>query len=335
MGHHDKPTWLWILNESVTCTVGILDISGAILNLVCIGVFSRDRVKNRASILLLQILAVADTMLLLVSFTYRVLPRTLEDFDLHFKGNLIRYNRFMPGVYQISRDLAAWMVVLVTINRYIAVSYPLVARRFCDVRKVLIQILLLILYVVLFAIPRLLAFDPVLESIDNKTQVVELNLNWFGKSHAYRPFYKIIWLTLNVCLPTLLVLIFNLILVRILKKVNKQRAEILNCDKDQGASSTLTFIAVATTFLICELPHLAHEGVHLYDIEMSNPTFRNIEEVSNLVEFFCINFNSFVNFFIYCLTGTKFRQLLFDMLKCKKRQDPSRSTNASHSASYV
>jgi hypothetical protein len=117
--------------------------------------------------------------------------------------------------------------------------------------------------------------------------------------------------------------------------MNKQRAEILNCDKEQGASSTLTFVAVATTFLICELPNLVHEGVHLYDIEMKHILDRHIEEVSRLIEFFCINFNSFVNFFIYCLTGTKFRQLLFDMLKCKKRQDQNRSTKATHSASYV
>jgi len=58
-----------------------------------------------------------------------------------------------PTVYFL-RLLSVWLTVLLTVDRYIAVWYPLKARSLCTVRRTYIVVASLILLTLAFCLPR-------------------------------------------------------------------------------------------------------------------------------------------------------------------------------------
>jgi len=62
-----------------------------------------------------------------------------------------------PTVYFL-RLLSVWLTVLLTVDRYIAVWYPLDARRLCTMRRTYIVMAIITLVTLAFCLPRYFEF---------------------------------------------------------------------------------------------------------------------------------------------------------------------------------
>ena len=63
------------------------------------------------------------------------------------------YSWMYPSVF-ILRLLSVWLTVLLTVDRYIAVWYPLDARRLCTVRRTYIVMASIVVTTMAFCLPR-------------------------------------------------------------------------------------------------------------------------------------------------------------------------------------
>jgi len=99
-------------------------------------------------------LAVADTLVLLVIFLLRsfryVAPLVNVDYT---KALLSLYGWLFPCAY-VLRMVNAWLTVLLTVDRYIAVCRPLHAQRLCTIQRAYTNIVAVTAASVVYCLPR-------------------------------------------------------------------------------------------------------------------------------------------------------------------------------------
>ena len=138
-----------------TVFVGTLVVVGVIGNIFALVVFWKESIKSSA-LFLFQCLSLIDSALLLTVFPLY----SMESFVV-YTGRLLGYSTIHPYVlvYLLPLVLTAqtatiWLTVLVAVNRYIAICLPLRASRWCTVSKAKKQLAFVLLFAVLFNIPR-------------------------------------------------------------------------------------------------------------------------------------------------------------------------------------
>lgn len=102
----------------------------------------------------LQSLAVADTSVLVYSLLLRSFRFVLWPITVYRYIFLVLY----PTAY-VLRLVQTWLVVLLTVDRHIAVCHPLHAQRLASVRRTTVFIVVLIVVSTLFSIPRYFEFE--------------------------------------------------------------------------------------------------------------------------------------------------------------------------------
>ena len=128
-------------------------------------------------------------------------------------------------------------------------------------------------------------------------------------------------------LPFFLILIGNVLIIYRLVRSRKKRKHITKNNPGQkGLGMTAVLLIISFTFLITTLPI----SVYLTSIQFfqsRSPLMRLLSTIFMFLSYV----NNCINFYLYIISGKKFRKELAKMLGCKK----SRFTNGSHtSASY-
>ena len=106
--------------------------TGTLGNLTSLAVLLRPRMRGKSIYLFLLLLAVADTTVLYIS-PFKTWIRNVTGFELlHHSSWSCPTVSFL---YLVSQHMAAWIVVLVTIDRFVAVWFPLRATTWCSVTR--------------------------------------------------------------------------------------------------------------------------------------------------------------------------------------------------------
>ena len=144
--------YLFVIDTIVT---GTIIVGGVIGNSLAFVVFWKDNIKTSASFLF-QSLALVDSAYLLLSIPVFPIPSFVA-YTNWLKG----YEDIVAYVYvyilplaQIAQTASIWVVVLLSINRYIAVCFPFKALRSCIISKVKKQLAFVLLSAVLYNIPK-------------------------------------------------------------------------------------------------------------------------------------------------------------------------------------
>jgi len=103
----------------------------------------------------LQALAVADTLVLLIVFVLRSLRYVtdLVNYTNYRDVHRTLYEWMFPCAY-ILRMVNAWLTVVLTVDRYIAVCRPLHAQRLCTIQRAYSNIVAVTAASVIFCLPR-------------------------------------------------------------------------------------------------------------------------------------------------------------------------------------
>lgn len=105
---------------------------GTFGNMTSFVVLMRRRMRVTSVYFFLTVLAVADTIMLFVS-AFKTWIRVLTGWELLVYSSATCKTVFFLVLF--SQHMAAWVVVLVTIDRFIAVWFPLRATSWCTVRR--------------------------------------------------------------------------------------------------------------------------------------------------------------------------------------------------------
>ena len=309
-----------------TIVVGMLCILGTVGNLTAFIVFWKDNVKTSTSFLF-QGLSFIDTVMLVCVFPlYCINP------FVQYTEMLEGYSDFNPYVLVLGLPLAfvaqtatIWVTVLVGVNRYISVCKPYQAPRLCTVAQAKKQLAIVLVFAVLYNIPKFFESKLLwLTDANNITMVVPTHTE-FGTNKIYLIVYgNIFYLVFLLILPLFILTVLNIKLINALKALRKKRAEMQSRQQQQDNNVTFVLIIVVLVFTLCQAPALVNQILWnvLNDDARGCGGFQFFySRISNTL----VIVNSSVNFLIYFLFNTRFRQVLVQNI-CKREYKAIRAT---------
>lgn len=296
------------------CLVPLLILFGFIGNGLTIVVLCRQREKNSSTNWLLQTLAVVDTIYLIASIFIQPLKTvneakrspSLESFSPYMDA-------YVWGLASIAHTVTVWTVMVVTVDRYVAVCRPY-SPHLRTVRRAQMAMVVVVVAAVVYNIPnfleRRISYE---EEAGGGRRVAVSTKTSLSFTLLYSVFYKTVcYFVMRSIGPLLLLVVLNSLLVRTLHRMERRRKDLIGKktsqqQQQQRENTTLMLVAVVGVFIVCHIPdvtlRLAATQMHSIPGSLASRRFRLVNSMTN----FMLTLNSSINFLIYCLIGRKFR----------------------------
>ena len=309
----------------------IMVVCGTVGNCLALIVINRRPLRHTTSCVFITYLAIFDTLVLAVHLTGLITLRSIKSFVLHcFFTYLTDFITF-PSV---------WIIVIMTIERYITVHSPLCAKRICTVQHARYSVYLLIFIASMF-FSITFPFIYTVDKIQQKCGILE----------QYQTLIRIVKPIIFYFIPDI-ILLLNLLIVYELFATRRRRAQTLVNPENatraiDGASFnrkqqqlTVMLLTVSLSFYLFTTPAIVD-----YILQRYPPKYRDIKrlkmrilrgnltvlwlQMSSAVSSFIeqtkanifnkkkqnIYYSSIqTNFLLYCLAGSKFRAICCETL---------------------
>ncbi|KAH3701850.1 hypothetical protein DPMN_076846 [Dreissena polymorpha] len=295
----------------VICGIGIPG------NVACF-VTSSNMKPFRSSDLYMAALAVADLTSLLIKFSYVRITATnsrLGDVGC----------QWFYALGSTSVMYANWIVVALTLERFIAVTLPLKVKQLCQKRSSICVLAVLFIVVFLANIQFLFTFE----------EMSDVFLTWTCASKQdFRTFHTFTWYwidgALYAFLPTLFILVFNGLIIF---KIRKSTLEKRHLSAEQRHSTetsnyqrqiTVMLLSVSVAFVVLTLPNCTFFIVKAYWSWMESAHGVAKYYLVMQIVFVLSDLSHALNFYLYCISGRKFRQKFLKLVqKCFHRNRTS------------
>lgn len=317
----------------------IMIIVGTICNILTFMVMCRHRFRHQSTGIYMAVLAIADELVLLFGCLIRWI---YQFYQLNPLSTQISC-RLLSVFYYSSIDFSVWMVVMMTIERYIAVTFPLQANRLCTVKRAKILTLILGSFIVLINLHFIIT-----HSFNNNFN------NNFGcqpTDNSTLYFMDNIWPWIDAAkysfLPLITIIVFNFLIICNLIQASAARHKLTyeSSQKSRSLSSTTVntikhtngttnntssssnnnnrrlttmLLVVSITFCILSSPLVI---LQILETHFSIRNRENEFTVDILKAIFVIlqYSNHCINFFLYAITGEIFRRELCGLFVCLRR----------------
>ena len=305
------------------CIPSVLSVIGLAGNILSYTVFNRYSHQPKTSTYLLKILALIDSLVLISHSLFYGLFFLKQHSDVYdgfvYKYAFLHVYRFVRFAHYTFLTQSIWLTVVVTVDRYIAVCYPLknYLRTIPIFRK---YITVLSVGAVLFNVPHY--FEYVIKPAGLQENEWTFTRQAFYNSQDGSSL-RIQYLIYNVLLHMLLfslghLLILSVLNIRLLRSIHgslRHRQHIThNCSHTTTADQknfTTMLVTVISVVIVCVLPYPVVSIFYLlnyflkFDVSMVLE-FMWLVKIGNVT----MIINSTVNFFLYCIFWKKFRKIL-------------------------
>ncbi|KOX75147.1 hypothetical protein WN51_14294, partial [Melipona quadrifasciata] len=303
----------------------LIIILGVLLNTISFVILSTPVLCESNLSLYLKALALSDNGALI--FNYAV---GIAKSHFIFVNNLFMNSKFLCGLNSVTMEFfqftSTWLVVVLTWTRLFAIMFPFeLYGRYNNCSGTIIIVILICLSFII-SLTKLYSggyeTDSVFEFIPCQKKIKP----WGNAMYFY--------IALSTWLPLLFIFIGNILLIIHMKKTEKIRCQLTQNFKNKTNKihhTSRTLFVVSTVYLVLLLPLGIVETLGLYwDIILikfpDTEAKREIEYIHWLKEkmllkwcrglcFHIYHWNFAINFFLYCLTGEKFRSVVMQTLK--------------------
>ena len=291
----------WVADHTFLFRIigAVVAVLGFIGNALAIVVLQRKRMWCSTAYFLV-ILAIFDNVILLVAmvkcFSALSSRRVKSVVDLQTV-------MFYPVNY-VAQCGTIFMTLIVTLERYVAVTKPLKSRiifSLTSAKKISLGVLV---YCLMYNIPHYVAINL---SSRPRNSTTHYPFSKFGSSYGYKAVYCVyLQLIFVYILPWLLMVVFNFLLLHSVRKIKLVRS---NCHSksvnDNGRRLTLPVIAVTTVFFLAyPLPAFEDTICKRTCVADTRIVLELLSEIARVL-------NSAANFIFYCVLGRRFRRTLF------------------------
>lgn len=301
--------------------VYITSIPGLITNPLTIYLSAKIRPQTTCE-LYMMFLGITDLMVVVMRITHRF---TYQWFPNVVTGPWCKIIYFLTNLNYIYSN---WIVVSWTIERCIAVVFPLKLNIWCNVKRIKFFLFILFVVCILFSIPYITEMNSEVKLSGRRA------CTWSQFYHAYYTFVETIW---YMYLPIFVVMVGNGIIIYKLNTLAVNRTSILSSTGNSARrtkeqhNTTRLLITVACIFLVLHIPQLimklfqAFNPDHIATLESNMQdflTFYLLIEIS----YQTTDFQNSINFFLYCVFGSKVRKVLLHAICCRERQNKKNDT---------
>jgi hypothetical protein len=292
---------------------------GTILNMATILVVSRGRVGNNSTRILLIVLSACDTAVLYIGFL---------DFSLAWAYDIrVRIiSNFFCKLHMFLMDFtlmfSSWCVLLLSIERFICVMFPLKARLICTKNVTYISILGVALALVAL----------------NGHTIVYVRIqafsdgDWCDSDPADVDYYEFstttfydIRMAMHSIIPVIVIAAADTCIVGKLLISSMRKREIMQdvdkAKKDSNLRSvTIMLVVVGVVFIILTLPNDVFFVVQLsyfqfLPIGVASADHEALYYLVRLLTRTMLYSNNAINFVLYCVSGSQFRKAFFKQIR--------------------
>lgn len=279
----------------------IIIFVGTFGNVLSFLIMVQREMRQTSTFFYLATLAVADTVVLYLS-AFKTWITVLTGFELlHQNPASCKILIFLT---QFCVHFSAWLIVAVTVERFLAVWFPLRATTMCSLARA--KFVTVVIAMVFFLINSHVFWTAELRTFRNG----QVKCMPYAYENVACKVFPWIYLVLYSFLPVLVLLLFNtLIIVSLIK--NKPLFQAMTKTDQQmrydHQKLAICLLVISFTWIITTMPR------PIYPLFMKKP--KTIEEQAGTVLvrtlcFILMYVNHAVNFFIYGLTGQRFRMEL-------------------------
>ncbi|CAF3357374.1 unnamed protein product [Rotaria sp. Silwood1] len=283
----------------------LMVICGILGNGLALIVINRRSLRDTSSSVFITYLAIFDTSVLVVHIINLATQYWIHSYILHC---------FLAYLTDLVTFCSVWVMVIMTLERCVAVHSPFLAKRFCTIERARYSIYALIVAAfILFS-----STFPNIYTIDKVQQKCIVR-------HQYQKIIRIVKPTIFYFVPDLL-LLANIFIIYELFIATRQRTKTLmnpeNAVHQLNAVSfnrkqrqlTIMLVTVSLSFYIFTTPAII-DYIH----QMNPPTHHNLKRLklrflwTNLSVLW-LQMSSATNFLFYCVSGSKFRAACFETI---------------------
>ncbi|CAF2460756.1 unnamed protein product [Rotaria sp. Silwood2] len=306
----------------------IIFIFGFTGNIASLLTFIRPTLRCVSTGTLFIVLAISDTLFLsasifdFIDFGLQVPLYTHINYDI-----LCRYRIFVISMTQIC---SAWILVIISIDRWIRTRFSHKSITLCIPKKALILVVILIFFDAIIHSPMLTSlFGMLLPGV----AIIACGPNI--KQKVYINFYYYIWtivqIFINCLIPVLLMLLILLdmfINIRLRKRALSQQIifqnQTINRNRRFQKELFLLMLSSIIIFLTTTLPIAIYHIVFPKQVlTMKVEEYGLVMSISAGLTFFW-SFNYAMNFYIHCLTSKLFRKEFIELIKSISRRNHTR-----------
>ena len=296
-------------------------------NLTAFAVFSMPSYRHSSTAMLYRVLAVADTMAVVLYDGISILAMRVSGKDL-MTHNTVTCKLFVP-LRIWSRAFSAWVLAIIALERVIGILYPHRARVFNTKRRFGWITCSVAAGLLAFYSPLFITIEQMAVEFDPSGGYCVFNRDrtrfvWYFRILGY------VSLLLTCLLPFVFIISFNIAIVCALVKRRKDLSRSQRNDHHRNNAAAI-LVAVSVTFVILTTPYALY--IILQDYYLKVGDMVSYKKTFILFSYATIfdSVNHSINVVLYCLCGRKFRQCLREMMCCecwKKGTGGRSSTNA-------
>lgn len=316
------------LQDIQRCYTPILVILGLLGNCLSMCVFFGTKLRYFSSSIYLGTLAISDSGFLVTIFVPWL---RMVHVDLFNRQGFCQFFIYLGTFCSF---LSVWLVVAFTVERYVAVRWPLRRQFLCTVARAKMTVMGLTALAILLSSPVLL-FSKI--RLSGNSTICDLNEDWESWAIAYNTFDTVV----TFAVPLTMIVIFNILIARNIYKLNHIR-RTLTIESDASNERTHTprdrmpqtkvtkmLLLVSTAFFCLNMPAFVLRMVaYLYDNSKSAIWLMLAQQMCQLL----FNTSFGINFILYCASGQNFRREMVRMFE--KRSSTRRSGTLMHMASH-
>ena len=200
-----------------------------------------------------------------------------------------------------------WMILLVTIHRYLAVCHPTLNPRWTSIKATRLHIAVVMLSSIIFNMPRFFEYTVEKDGdmyIRKKTNM-NLSIN-FQIGYKAATYYVLVFL-----IPVLVLIVLTTLLIIALHKNHKKRRDMMaqspTTQQRQKEEITIALVVVVVVFVLCQMTNPIRRILEI-SVPYSQRGCGSFYNYFAPLSGFSILLNSAVNFPIFCLCGQGFRK---------------------------
>ena len=270
----------------------------------------RHRTKTSSSCFYIVNLAVGDSLLIFCKGGFYLV--SLYNIDLgHWGCKIVIY---MMNALLFS---SVWLVVLMTGERVVAITWPLKAMAWLSVKRAKLMVVAIYVTTAAFNSAYLVVTTSMYQGGFAICSVLGDQTGFFNK----------IWLPLEVSIvtyiPQILIFLLNVSMILKIKEARRKQAELRVESQENSGQVTAMLLTVSIAFFLLTSPYalfliLVKQGIWDY---MATPYSYSVYLLINTILRLLADLNHCVNFLLYVASGRSFRKEIGKLCLCSRKHN--------------